>query len=73
MKEIIIKNKTFIKYCIFGLITTLIHILLFILLIKIKLKYYIANIITLLIVKLLAYIFNKKYVFETKCKTKLEL
>lgn len=72
MKELIIKNKTFIKYCIFGLITTILHILLFIILDSF-LKYYIANIITLIIVKIIAYIFNKKYVFETKCKNKLEL
>lgn len=72
MKELIIKNKKFIKYCIFGLITTILHILLFIILESI-LKYYIANIITLIIVKIVAYIFNKKYVFETKCKNKLEL
>ena len=57
MKELIIKNKTFIKYCIFGLITTILHILLFIILDSF-LKYYIANIITLIIVKIVAYTRN---------------
>ena len=66
-------NKEFINYTIFGIITTLLHILLFWLLIKLGIKFYIANIITLIIIKSLAYILNKVFVFKTKCKNIIEL
>lgn len=73
IKELLKKYKEFIRYGIFGLLTTLLHILLFWLLIKLGLKYYIANVITLITIKALSYIVNKIFVFKTKCKNKKEL
>lgn len=72
IKELINKHKEFISYCFFGAVTTLLHILLFWLLDSFM-KYYIANIITLVTIKTLAYFLNKLFVFKTKCKDKKEL
>lgn len=66
-------NKEFISYGICGIITTLLHILLFYILIYIKLDYKIANIITLITIKSLAYFMNKIFVFKSKCNSKKEL
>lgn len=73
IKNLIKKHKEFISYAFFGVVTTLLHILLFWFLTKIGIKYYIANIITLITIKALAYIINKIFVFKTKCKNKKEL
>ena len=73
IKKFITKHKEFISYGFWGGITTLLHILLFWFLTKIGIKYYIANIITLITIKALAYIVNKIFVFKTKCKNKKEL
>ena len=73
IKKFIKKHKEFISYGFWGGITTLLHILLFWFLTKIGIKYYIANIITLITIKALAYIVNKIFVFKTKCKNKKEL
>lgn len=73
MKKIIKKYKEFISYGFWGLITTLLHILLFYILTNIGIKYYIANIITLITIKALAYFINKIFVFKTKCNSKKEL
>ena len=66
-------NKEFISYGICGVITTLLHILLFYILIYIKLDYKLANIITLITIKALAYFINKIFVFKSKCNSKKEL
>lgn len=73
IKNLIKKHKEFISYGFWGGVTTLLHILLFWFLTKIGIKYYIANIITLITIKALAYIINKIFVFKTKCKNKIEL
>lgn len=73
IKNLIKKHKEFISYGFFGGLTTLLHFLMFYVLIKIGIKYYIANIITLITIKTLAYILNKLFVFKTKCKNKKEL
>ena len=65
IKNLIKKHKEFISYAFFGVLTTLLHILLFWFLTKIGIKYYIANIITLITIKALAYIINKIFVFKT--------
>ena len=67
------KYKEIISYGICGLITTLLHFLLFFLLNHVGLKYYIANIITLIVIKVIAYFLNKIFVFKSKCKNKKEL
>ena len=73
MISLIKKHKEFINYGIWGIVTTILHILLFAFLNHIGIKYYIANIITLITIKMLAYIVNKLFVFKTKCRNKKEL
>lgn len=73
IKELLNKYKEFIKYGIGGGITTLLHLVLFWVLIKFGLKYYIANIITLITIKTIAYFINKIFVFKSKCNNKKEL
>ena len=65
-------KKEFITYCLVGFSTTIFHIILFATL-NLFLEYYIANIITLVITKILAYILNKVIVFKTKSNNKKEL
>ena len=73
IKKIISKNEVFIRYVIFGILTTLLHLLLFVILDYVGIKYYIANIITLIFIKAIAYIVNKVFVFKNKCNNKKEL
>ena len=65
-------KKEITNYLIFGILTTILNIVLFYLLKKI-IDYKIANLITLLVVKIVAYLCNKKYVFKSKCENKKEL
>lgn len=73
IKKIISKNEVFIRYVIFGVLTTLLHLLLFVILDYVGIKYYIANIITLIFIKAVAYIVNKVFVFKNKCNNNKEL
>lgn len=73
VKLLLIKHKEFISYGFFGFLTTIFNIGLFWFLTKIDIKYYIANIITLVIVKTLCYFVNKIFVFKSKCKNNKEL
>lgn len=66
-------KKEIINYLIFGLLTTLLNFTLFNILTRINIEYKMANLITLIIVKIVSYICNKKYVFKCKCKNKKEL
>ncbi len=68
--DIILKkvlNRTFIMYVIFGVVTSLENIALYAALIYTGMDYKIANVITLLVVKLSCYVVNKLFVFQTKC------
>ena len=67
------KNKTTVLYILFGLITSLINFTLFYILCNLKIEYKIANLITLIVVKLIAYLLNKYYVFKSKTKNLIEL
>ena len=67
------KNKKFILYILFGIITTILNIGLFGLLSLVIKNYKVANIITLIIVKIAAYICNKFFVFKKKNNNKNEL
>lgn len=66
-------KKQLCLYIIFGVITSILNIVCFILLTNIGLEYKISNLITLIIVKITAYICNKKYVFKSKCNSIKEL
>ncbi len=66
-------QKEFIRYIIWGLITTLFHFLFYYLLNIIGLYYVIANVIAIITTKALAYICNKLFVFKRKCDNYKEL
>ena len=62
-----------ILYIIFGILTSILNICLFIILNSIGINYLISNAITLIIVKIIAYVCDKIFVFKSKCKSKKEL
>lgn len=67
-----IVNRETISYAFFGVLTSVENVVLFEMLSS-KLEYKFANFITLLIVKLTAYICNKNFVFMSKTGTKIGL
>ena len=75
MKELIKKflNKETILYGIFGVGTSILNVVLFQLLLMTNMDYKIANLITLIVVKVAAYICNKNFVFQSHCNSFLEL
>lgn len=68
-----IVNRETILYGIVGVGTSVLNVTLFQLLLFFQMNYKIANFITLIIVKLAAYICNKNLVFQSKCNSWLEL
>lgn len=66
MKKILNKQEKFIKYCIFGVLISIIEILLYCILSKfINLEPLIANSIAFILSVLMSYYANSKYVFKT--------
>ena len=66
-------KKQFIRYVIWGFITTVFHLVVFWLLNKVGLDYRIANIIAMVSSKSLAYMCNKFFVYKSKCNSIKEL
>ena len=66
-------NRETILYGIVGIGTSILNVLLFQGLVKLGVEYKIANIITLIVVKLAAYICNKNIVFRSHADTFVEL
>lgn len=66
-------NRETIVYGIFGILTTLLNIILFDVLIYFHMEYKMANLITLVVVKLAAYVCNKHFVYRSHCKNFAEL
>ena len=66
-------NRETIAYGIFGVLTTLLNIVLFNVLLYVDMEYKIANLITLVVVKLAAYVCNKNFVYKSRCKNFTEL
>ena len=66
MKRILKKYKELFLYGIFGVLTTLINIVIFYLLDKIGINVYINNTIAWIVSVLFAFITNKIFVFESK-------
>lgn len=67
-------SREFITYGIFGVLTTLVNIIIFKLLFEnIGIAYGIANIIAVLSAKIFAYITNKLFVFKHHCESVKEL
>ena len=60
-------------YGIFGVLTSLLNIALFKILLILSVEYKIANFFTLIVVKLVAYICNKNFVFQSKTGDWIEL
>ncbi len=75
MKNLIEKwiNKETILYGIFGIGTSILNIVLFQILLIFGMNYKISNLITLIIVKIVAYICNKNFVFKSHCDSFVEL
>jgi len=61
-------NREFILYGIFGVLTSVENVVLFQLLVHYGIDYKISNFITLVIVKLSAYVLNKNIVFNSHAK-----
>ena len=66
-------NKETMLYAIFGVLTSVLNVVMFHVLVLLSVEYRIANIITLITVKLAAYLCNKKFVFKSKCQNLWEL
>ena len=66
-------NKETILYTVFGVLTSVENIVMFAVLLKLGMAYRIANIITLITVKLTAYLCNKNFVFKSHCSSFIEL
>jgi putative flippase GtrA len=66
-------NRETILYTVFGIATSVENVLLFKILLMTGLKYTVANLITLVIVKVTAYICNKNFVFKSRCPNMIEL
>lgn len=66
-------NREVILYAVFGVATSVLNIGLYAYLIYVGMDYKIANVITLIVVKLTAYVVNKLFVFQTKTENFIEL
>ncbi len=80
IKKILVKilkkvfSREFITYGVFGVLTTLVNILIFKLLFEnLAVAYGIANIVAVLAAKVFAYITNKLFVFRSHCTNLKEL
>lgn len=66
-------SREFISYVVFGVLTTLVNILLFRFGMAVGITYSVANILAVLGAKLFAYVTNKLFVFQHHCATAKEL
>ena len=66
-------NKEFRLYLLWGIISTIINICLFKLLTMFGVRYHVANIISLVFVRIFCYLTNKYFVFHSKTQGILDL
>ena len=66
-------NRETVLYGVFGVGTSVLNVVLFSGLLAVGMPYKIANIITLVVVKLAAYVCNKNFVFQSHCANLREL
>lgn len=66
-------NKETGLYTVFGVLTSIQNIVMFDVLLRFGMAYRLANIITLITVKLTAYLCNKNFVFKSHCANMWEL
>ena len=62
-----ILNRETMLYAFFGIMTSIMNVVLFKVLLSTGMVYTVANLITLICVKITAYICNKNFVFRSKC------
>jgi putative flippase GtrA len=62
-------ESSVIRYIFFGGCTTMVNLVSFFILRKLKVELNIANIISIILAILFAYVVNSKYVFQDKCET----
>lgn len=62
-------NNDVIRYIFFGGCTTLVNLVCFFVLRKCNVELNIANVISIIVAIIFAYIVNSKYVFQDKCET----
>ncbi len=70
INELFLKYKQFFKFCVVGVLNTLISWLAYYILLKLKMFYLIANCISFFIGMLNGFVCNKKWVFSIKGYTK---
>ena len=75
LKKLIRKivNRETILYTFFGVTTSVLNVVMFHGLVIMGLEYKTANLITLITVKVAAYICNKNFVFKSKCERFIDL
>lgn len=67
MKELLLKYKEVIMYLIFGVLTTVVNIVVYYIMADmLQIHYMISNIVAWFLSVLFAYVTNRKYVFESK-------
>ena len=66
-------NKETILYTVFGILTSVLNVLLFQILLFLNFEYKVSNLISLVVVKITAYICNKNFVFKSKCTNLVSL
>lgn len=66
-------NRETMLYAVFGVLTSVLNVVLFRVLLWVHMEYKVANLLTLIVVKLAAYLCNKNFVFCSKCANMLEL
>jgi hypothetical protein len=66
-------NKETILYTVFGILTSVLNVLLFQILLFLNFEYKVSNLISLVVVKITAYICNKNFVFKSKCPNLVSL
>ena len=71
LKDLILRfyNNDVIRYIFFGGCTTLVNLVCFFVLRKCNVELTIANVISIIVAIIFAYIVNSKYVFQDKCET----
>ena len=62
-------ESSVIRYIFFGGCTTMVNLVSFFILRKLKVELNIANVISIIVAIIFAYIVNSKYVFQDKCET----
>ena len=74
LKDLILRfyNNDVIRYIFFGGCTTLVNLVCFFVLRQCGVELNIANVISIIVAIIFAYIVNSKYVFQDKCETLID-